>query len=120
MSSLRLILCLAALLLPLIAWEPKTVKLPDGPGKELVEKTCADCHGLDAIVGYRLTQGQWRAEVDDMIAKGAKISDPDFETIVQYLVKNFGREAAPKIVVFSRARNPHASSPTAAASKPVS
>jgi hypothetical protein len=44
-----------------------------------------------SITGYRLTVEQWQAEVDDMIAKGAKISDSEFETIVRYLAKHFGR-----------------------------
>jgi len=60
-----------------------------------VERRCSDCHGLDTVAASRYSQEQWAAELDDMIAKGAKVSDSEFETMLQYLVKHFGRNASP-------------------------
>lgn len=69
----------------------KAVKLPEGIGKELVETSCKDCHGLGTITEARFKQEEWRAEVDDMIAKGAKVRDDQFDIIVRYLAAHFGK-----------------------------
>ena len=89
--TLRVACCTAAFLASCWAWQTKSrVKLPEGDGKQLVEQRCTDCHGLETTTGSRLTVEQWQAELDDMIAKGAKVSDSEFQTIVQYLAKHFG------------------------------
>src|SRR5579871_3261090 len=69
-------------------------KLPDGDGKALVERICTECHGADQIVELKLSEAEWRAEVDKMIARGAEGTDEEFNTIVKYLAKNFGKPAA--------------------------
>ena len=66
-------------------------KLPGGPGKALVERMCKKCHTLDAITKARLTAERWGEVVEDMISRGAEGSDEEFDQVVEYLVKNFGR-----------------------------
>ncbi|MBZ5601431.1 MAG: helix-hairpin-helix domain-containing protein [Acidobacteriia bacterium] len=65
--------------------------LPDGPGKAVVEKICADCHGLATIVGLRRTKSGWESTVDDMAARGAKGSDEEFDAVVAYLARYLGK-----------------------------
>ena len=66
--------------------------LPDGPGKAVVERMCATCHGLNVVTGQRMTKQRWADQVDDMVSRGAVGSDKDVQQVVDYLSKNFGKE----------------------------
>ena len=66
--------------------------LPDGPGKAIVKRTCGGpCHGMDAVTGVRRDRAAWTAMVDNMIARGAKASDRETKSIVDYLARYFGK-----------------------------
>ncbi len=73
------------------AQKEKDVKLPDGPGKELVERVCGDCHGLENVVRARMTKERWGVIVDDMVSRGATATDAEVEQIVDYLAANFSK-----------------------------
>ena len=64
--------------------------LPNGPGKNTVEKVCTACHGLEAIVAIQGDKDTWQGIVDDMKGRGADGSSEDFTAIVTYLGKYFG------------------------------
>ena len=66
--------------------------LPDGAGKDLVMNVCTVCHDLMRITSKRKTKEEWNDIVDQMATKGAKASDEEFDTIVNYLAKNFGKD----------------------------
>jgi len=66
--------------------------LPDGPGKDLVMNVCTMCHTINRIVEKKITKDEWNDIVDRMASKGARATDQEFDTIVNYLVKNFGKE----------------------------
>ena len=66
--------------------------LPDGAGKDLVMNVCTVCHDLMRITSKRKTKEEWNDIVDQMATKGAKASDEQFDTIVNYLAKNFGKD----------------------------
>ena len=68
--------------------------LPDGPGKEQLVKICGQCHEPQRAASIRLTRDGWEATIGDMIARGAKGSDEDFQAILDYLAKNYLGEAA--------------------------
>ena len=64
--------------------------LPKGPGKDEVVAICGSCHDVDAAIGTRRTNAEWRGIVDAMINRGAQGSDEDFKAVTQYLSKYFG------------------------------
>ncbi|MGO9642951.1 MAG: hypothetical protein ACLP1Y_16780 [Candidatus Acidiferrales bacterium] len=64
--------------------------LPDGPGKELVQKDCKDCHTYDRIVHAHYSTKGWRAEIKKMRANGADIRTDEIDPLVLYLTKHFG------------------------------
>jgi competence ComEA-like helix-hairpin-helix protein len=73
--------------------------LPDGAGKELVNRVCTECHGVDRILNLKLNREAWKTTVDRMAAQGANATKEEFEAILTYLAKNLGAEAdAPKAV----------------------
>lgn len=82
----------AALLVPASA--SAQAALPDGPGKEQLVKICGQCHEPQRAASIRLTREGWESTISDMIARGAKGSDEDFQAILDYLSKNFLGEAS--------------------------
>jgi quinoprotein glucose dehydrogenase len=66
--------------------------LPEGKEKQVVMRVCTKCHGLTTFAKTRLTRELWNKEVDDMIARGAIATDEEVVVIVDYLVKNLGRQ----------------------------
>jgi glucose dehydrogenase len=68
------------------------VVLPPGGAKELVEKTCGTgCHSVEVVTSQRMSQKDWSATVQNMVARGAKASEPEINAIVEYLAKTLGR-----------------------------
>jgi len=85
--------------MPFSTQPPVAVTLPDGPGKELVESSCAICHGLDRVVATTRPASQWDAMVKQMVFFGAPLSADQAKTVTAYLSTRFGRpgqEAAAK------------------------
>jgi hypothetical protein len=72
-------------------------KLPDGPGKELVESFCVGCHSLRYIAMQPpLSAQQWAKEVDKMVRDyGAVVGDEARSQILSYLQMNFAEAAVP-------------------------
>ena len=67
-----------------------TPVLPDAPGRELVERKCAQCHSLDAVTRSHRSRRQWEAQLDAMLERGAKLSDGEFEQVADYLASQLG------------------------------
>ncbi len=85
------ILGAAALLVFVVVAVAQT--LPDGPGKQLVQDTCASsCHGAESWSELRMSKEDWRPLVTDMVSRGEAKTDKEIETMLDYLAKNFGPE----------------------------
>jgi cytochrome c5 len=75
------------------AFVPSQVHLPDGPGKEALQKVCGSCHPAEIVVnrdGHSGTHDHWAETIDRMLARGAKGTNEEFDQITTYLVANFG------------------------------
>ena len=83
---------LAALLLglatPLHAQTPGA--LPPGDGRDLVATACSQCHTLSVIMAGRDGPVGWKKHVYNMVLRGAQLTPREAETVLQYLVSNFG------------------------------
>ena len=69
---------------------PDPSKLPDGPGKTILQSACTACHGLDLLSGR--DEASWKDTVDRMVAMGAVVPDDQVTVLVEYLAKNFPPE----------------------------
>jgi cytochrome c553 len=72
---------------------PENVTLPDGPGKEALQKACSTCHPAEVVANRGRHTGlrwQWSNTVDQMMVRGAHANAAEQELIVDYLTKNFG------------------------------
>ena len=74
-----------------VAQEPA---LPDGPGKEQIVTACTACHAITQVTSQRRSQASWADTVDQMISRGAQISDADYPIVVDYLTKHYGTAPA--------------------------
>jgi sulfite dehydrogenase (cytochrome) subunit B len=88
-AALLALACTAAL-----AGEDK-YSLKQAPGLDKVKANCSICHSNDYIQlnSTFLDRKGWDAEVTKMIkAFGAPVKAEDVKDIVDYLVKNYGKE----------------------------
>jgi hypothetical protein len=82
-------------------------RLPDGPGKVIVENSCKDCHTFDRITMAHHSLTRWRTIVREMEQKGANVDPGDVGPLAQYLAANFGlRHTAAKPLVPTPAHPP--------------
>ena len=64
--------------------------LPPGDGRDLVAVVCSQCHYLGTIAKIRDGAAGWRVYVDNMVLRGAQLSESEVETVVNYLALNLG------------------------------
>jgi cytochrome c5 len=64
--------------------------LPAGDGRDLVAAACSQCHYLGAIAKIRDGAPGWRLFVNNMVLRGAQLTGPEIDTVVNYLTLNLG------------------------------
>jgi cytochrome c5 len=68
----------------------KEIPLPEGKGKDVTQRVCSTCHGINVFVQQRHTSEKWSSIIDNMVSKGLEASDEDLATINNYLATNLG------------------------------
>jgi mono/diheme cytochrome c family protein len=63
--------------------------LPPGPGRDLVVRTCAQCHAVEIVTQQHMGLDGWKKLVDLMASNGAVATDPEFDQITAYLANAF-------------------------------
>jgi cytochrome c5 len=64
--------------------------LPAGDGRDLVALACSQCHYLGTIAKIRDGAPGWRLYVNNMVLRGAQLTGPEIDTVVNYLAVNLG------------------------------
>jgi competence protein ComEA len=77
-----------------LAFAADKPKLPDGPGKETMQRVCGACHGAEIVLGRQMTHDGWNQVVVNMIQRGAQGTDEEFAQIVDYLTNTVSASAA--------------------------
>jgi competence protein ComEA len=67
--------------------------LPPGPGREATVRVCGRCHSPERAASLHQDHYAWEETITKMVKLGAQGSDDEFEAILEYLSKNFAREA---------------------------
>ncbi len=78
---------------------PSGEGMPDAPGKDVTVRACGICHEARRAASLRLTRDGWAEVIDGMMKRGARLSDEDFKTVLDYLSTQFAGEAARPINV---------------------
>ena len=63
--------------------------LPDGPGRDVMVRVCAQCHSPEIAAQQSLDAAGWKAVVNQMANNGANGTDAEFDTIANYLAGAF-------------------------------
>ena len=72
-------------------------QLQEGPGKAETERICKGCHELERSISPRQDRAGWQQTLDKMVSLGLEISEQDYNTILDYLAKNYPGEELPKL-----------------------
>jgi competence ComEA-like helix-hairpin-helix protein len=64
--------------------------LPDGPGKPVIQRACVSCHSAAVITSKRASSDGWTQIVNEMVSRGADLSDDEIDLLIKYLSTNFG------------------------------
>jgi len=80
----------ASAAIPLRGQEAPPSALPPGDGRDIVAATCSQCHSLTAITHLREGRNAWRHQIFDMVQRGAQVQPDELDTMLTYLVANFG------------------------------
>jgi cytochrome c5 len=90
----RLLFLSALAALPLAIATPlyaqTTASLPQGDGRDLVATACSQCHTLSVIMAGRDGPVGWKRHVYNMVLRGAQLSPREADTVIGYLITNFG------------------------------
>jgi cytochrome c5 len=70
----------------------KPVALPDGPGKDLVERRCTLCHDLERVTAAKRTKRDWDGIVANMLQRFGLDAPDEARAISAYLAARFGQE----------------------------
>src|SRR5258708_30658905 len=87
-----------------LAFAANVPSLPTGRGKAIVQRNCAGCHALKVITSKRASKEQWSTLVDQMVSRGADVSDDEIDILVEYLAENFGATKGPATTRKNHAR----------------
>ena len=63
--------------------------LPEGPGRDVMVKVCAQCHSPEIAAQQKLDAQGWKDLVNQMANNGANATDAEFDTIAKYLATTF-------------------------------
>ena len=70
--------------------------LPIPPGiRKILDQSCVMCHGADFVLQARKPKAAWRDLINEMVGKGAQVSDAEADQIQAYLEKNQSVPPAP-------------------------
>jgi cytochrome c5 len=74
------------------ATSARTAELESGPGSDLVERACSNCHTLDNVLQVRKNRTDWDTTVHLMRNYGMDMSEEDMKTVIDYLSSYYGFE----------------------------
>jgi cytochrome c5 len=62
----------------------------EAAAKKLLEDACTTCHDLGLVTEQRLSKEAWQEVINNMVARGASLSERDNPVLVEYLAKTYG------------------------------
>ena len=66
--------------------------LPDEPGREILVRSCVQCHAMEMILGAKKSEAEWKQTVDRMVGYGANVSSEEQSLVVKYASAHFGTQ----------------------------
>lgn len=66
-------------------------ELPPGQGRALVLRSCTSCHDVNTVTNVHQDADAWNATVNEMVGRGATLTQDEIATVVRYLAEHYGR-----------------------------
>src|SRR5215204_1176795 len=60
------------------------------PRAPTARRLCGVCHPFETVVAIRRTRAQWEATVENMIGRGARGTNAEFATVIDFLSEAYG------------------------------
>ena len=60
-------------------------------GAATFARVCSLCHDGARILSNRRSKSQWTEVIEKMMERGAQVSDTDFDDVMDYLLRHYGR-----------------------------
>jgi competence ComEA-like helix-hairpin-helix protein len=76
---------------------PVLAELPPGKGHDETMKVCGKCHSPEQAASLKQSTTGWEETISKMVNLGSEGTDEEYESVLNYLVKNFGPEAPKRI-----------------------
>lgn len=58
--------------------------------RQVVQKVCGNCHTPESVIGGHRSRVQWQDTIDKMVGLGAKGTQDEFATVLDYLASQYG------------------------------
>jgi cytochrome c5 len=58
-------------------------------GKALLQEHCTVCHDLTRVESKNKSEADWKATVERMVSKGAKLNPAEQEAVIKYLAATY-------------------------------
>ncbi len=69
---------------------PATTQAPAAlDGGALLKGRCTVCHDLGRVESKKKTEAEWKATVERMVGKGAKLNPAEQEAVIKYLAATY-------------------------------
>jgi len=75
--------------LALLTADARAQSLPEGPGRELFQTICSECHEPAKVIGQHKTRSEWQSKVTEMLQEDPDVTQQEREIIVNYLAASF-------------------------------
>lgn len=60
------------------------------PGEKILNASCSGCHDLRPVQTSAKSRDEWNDTVQNMLQKGADVSDADLPVLLDYLTESYG------------------------------
>src|SRR3954471_16515499 len=64
------------------------------PREATARRVCTQCHPFENIIAIRRTRAQWEATVENMVGRGARGTQAEFSSIIDFLAEKYGLSGA--------------------------
>src|SRR6185436_4116548 len=59
------------------------------PREATARKLCTQCHPFENVVAIRRTRAQWEATVENMVGRGARGTQAEFSSVIDFLAEKY-------------------------------
>jgi len=60
------------------------------PREATARRLCVQCHPFENVIAIRRTRAQWEATVENMVGRGARGTQAEFASVIDFLAEKYG------------------------------